>query len=260
VGIGSPEGTGAGEGYGATFADRSRRYDDAMRRWPAARAEEFAFALDLAELSPGEVVVDIPSGGGYLADHVPDGVRIIAAETVPAFVERCRERGIEACHVDLADPVVPDAPVDVVISVTGLHHEPHQVELLRAWAGLLRPGGRLVALDVIAGSPEASFLDGFVGAHLADGHVGRYLDADAGGLLVAAGLEQVRVADRRYRWWGQSPDDLASFCAGLFGLADTPVAEVRDALAAGPGLEVGPDGRCGLRWGLRSLVGVRPGA
>ncbi|HWJ60497.1 MAG TPA: methyltransferase domain-containing protein, partial [Acidimicrobiales bacterium] len=165
-------------GYGDTFDARGGRYDDAMGRWPSVRDEEFAFVIDLVDPRPGETLIDVPSGGGYLADRVPAGVVVIAVEASEAFIERGRQRGVRAVAAGLRGEGLAPAHADVVLSLAGMHHEDDHDELLAAWTGLLRPGGRLVAADVVAGSAEAVFLDGFVGEWTATGHAGHYFGDD----------------------------------------------------------------------------------
>ncbi|WP_421119612.1 methyltransferase domain-containing protein [Aquihabitans daechungensis] len=240
-------------GYGDTFDERGGRYDDAMRRWPSVRDEEFAFVLDLADPRPGELLIDIPSGGGYLAGRVPAGVEVVAVEAAEAFVQRGREHGARTVAAGLRGEGLAPGRADVVVSLAGMHHEDDHEELFAAWRGLLRPGGRLVAADVVAGSDEAAFLDGFVGEWTSTGHAGHYFGDDLGELATAAGLADVAVVEGRYHWWAADEAELAAFCTSLFGLEGVPADQVVRALDHGPGLrrEVG---RVGLRWGLRALV------
>lgn len=243
----------ASDGYQEIFDERGGRYDEAMRRWPTVRDEEFAFVLDLAGPQAGETLIDVPAGGGYLARHLPEGVEVIHVEVAEQFIERGRREGTTfASGLEAAG--LPSGSADVVVSVAGMHHEPDHGALLRAWDRLLRPGGRLVAADVVAGSAEAAFLDGFVGEWTSTGHAGRYFGDDLAAVAERAGLADVVVKDGRYHWWAPSEAALAEFATSLFGLVDVEADQVLEAMAAGPGLTVEAD-RVGLRWGLRAVVG-----
>src|SRR5690606_41376630 len=57
---------------------RGNAYHEACRRWPHARDAEFHAALEPVRLEAGATLLDAPSGGGYLADHLPGGVRHLA--------------------------------------------------------------------------------------------------------------------------------------------------------------------------------------
>lgn len=241
-------------GYGELFDQRGDRYDDAMARWPAARAEELAFACRLAAVGPGERVLDVPSGGGYLAQHLPAAAHVLSVEPSAVFAERSRRQGHDVVRCSLRAEAVADRSIDVLVSVAGVHHDADLVGLLAAWRRVLAPGGRIVVADVARGSAVAEFLDGFVGRHTAQGHVGTYLGDDLAQLAHDAGYRDIEVIDGAYRWWADDLDDLAAFCTELFGLEGVTTAEVGQALVDGPGVEVADDGRAGLRWGLRALV------
>lgn len=250
--------------YEQHFDVRGASYDDAMVRWPHARTEEFAFVLRLAGLTDPLAlptpcrVLDVPAGGGYLADHMPQGIDYLALECAASFADRCRQRGLAVVEADLRGADLPDRSFDVVVSVAGLHHEPDLAATLAAWRPLLRPGGRLVIADVARGSAVATFLDGYVGSHNALGHEGAFFGPDLGEVVVEAGYRDVVVVDDAYHWWFDDHEALGRYCAGLFGLRDQSWQEVADAARRGPGVDVDPDGRVGLRWGLRAAVATAP--
>jgi SAM-dependent methyltransferase len=243
-----------GDGYRDIFSARGGQYDDAMRRWPTVRDEEFGFVLGLAAPVAGETLIDVPSGGGYLGAHLPEGIEVIAVEVADGFVERGRDHGVETFASGLEAAGLPSACADLVVSIAGLHHEDDHGALFGAWRRLLRPDGRLVAADVVAGSAEAAFLDGFVGEWTSTGHAGCYFGDDLAEAGERAGLVDVAVHDGRYHWWADDEAQLAAFCTSLFGLEGVTPDLVLDAVAGGPGLTV-EDGRVGMAWGLRALTG-----
>lgn len=234
-------------GYQDTFDERGTDYDDAMVRWPRARAEEFGFALGLIDIKPGARLLDAPAGGGYLHDHLPAGVHYTALETAASFARRCRSRNLTVLDSPIDGAAVPDQLADVIMSIAGVHHEPDLEHVLRSWNRLLTPSGRVVLVDVAAGSPTARFLDDFVGVHNTIGHRGHYFGDDLGQVAISAGYTESAVTDGHYHWWFDDHDAMGNFCITLFGLEGIGTSDVADAVTALLGTDTAPNGQIGLR-------------
>jgi arsenite methyltransferase len=158
-----------------------------------------------AHLRPGEVVVDLGSGGGldvFLASKMigPKG-RAIGIDMTPAMIERAQTNAKTAgyenveFYLSTIDQIpLPDASVDCVISNCVLNLAPDKPAVFREIARVLKPGGRVAVSDIALKHelPEAiaksmaAYIGCIAGAILIDD----YRDG-----LLAAGFEHVEIVD-----------------------------------------------------------------
>ncbi len=159
----------------------------------------------IASIRPGEVIVDLGSGGGldvFLASRLagPNG-RAIGVDMTPAMIERAQANaaagGYENVEFHLAtiDKIpLPDASVDCVISNCVINLAPDKPAVFREIARVLKPGGRLAASDIAlkAELPPAvaQSLAAYVGCIAGAIHVDAYREG-----LLGAGFEQVQIVD-----------------------------------------------------------------
>ena len=128
----------------------ARTYDrvaEPQTRWGRA-------VLDRLPLVGDERVLDAGCGSGrvteLLAQRVPDG-RVVALDASPAMIETARERlapfapRIEFIVADLGLPLPIAEPVDAILSTATFHWVPDHDALFANLAGVIRPGGWLVA-------------------------------------------------------------------------------------------------------------------
>jgi ubiquinone/menaquinone biosynthesis C-methylase UbiE len=122
-------------------------------------ANEATLVMDLAKITPGMSIADLGAGEGYyttrLAKRVGKRGRVLAEDIAPAVNERLGARvmreGIDNVSITLGapdDPRLPLASFDRIFLVHVYHEvaEPYAF-LWRMRAGL-RPGGRVIVVDV----------------------------------------------------------------------------------------------------------------
>ena len=161
----------------------------------------------LASLRPGEVVLDLGSGGGFdcfvAGPKVGPAGRVIGVDMTPEMVTRARRNvasfrertGLDNVEFRLGEiealPVA-DASVDVVISNCVLNLSPEKPRVWREIARVLKPGGRVAASDLALVRPLPAAIRADVDA-LAGCVAGAVLVEDTRALAEAAELTDVTL-------------------------------------------------------------------
>jgi arsenite methyltransferase len=157
----------------------------------------------LADLRPGEVVLDLGSGGGIdvllSARRVSPGGKAYGLDMTPEMLNLARKNQAEA-QVENAEFLegtmeaipLPDQSVDVIISNCVVNLSPDKPAVLREAFRVLRAGGRLAISDIVLRKHIPEKLQRVIG--LWTGCVaGALVDTDYRDELARAGFEAIEV-------------------------------------------------------------------
>ena len=122
--------------------------------WQAQLAEAQAALLALAELAPGERVLDVASGTGLISFAAAQAVGPagqvlgvdLSGKMIDAASDAARRRGlgqVAFARMDAESLDLADASFDVVLCGLGLMYLPGPEQALREMRRALRPGGRI---------------------------------------------------------------------------------------------------------------------
>jgi arsenite methyltransferase len=202
--IGSPEAaSGSFEVFGSDLYD----FETADGATEAALAASLGCGVPtaVADLHPGEVVLDLGSGAGadvlISARRVAPGGRVIGLDMTEQMLELARRNAAEAgvdnvefVHGYLEDIPLPDASVDVVISNCVVNLAADKSRVLAEAARVLRPAGRFAVSDVLADEhmDEATRADVAARTGCIAGALTR---AHFSALLEAAGMVDVEITE-----------------------------------------------------------------
>jgi len=163
----------------------------------------------LGALRPGEVVLDLGSGGGLdvfiAARKVGPAGRAIGVDMTPEMVSKARRNaaafrdrtGLDNVEFRLGEIEhlpVPDGSVDVVISNCVINLSPDKPQVWREVARVLKPGGRVAVSDVALKQPLPEAMKQSVGA-LVGCVAGAALVAETERMIRDAGLTDIRLEE-----------------------------------------------------------------
>jgi ubiquinone/menaquinone biosynthesis C-methylase UbiE len=159
----------------------------------------------LASLKPGEVVLDLGSGGGFdcflAGPRVGKSGRVIGVDMTPEMLSKARgnvaayrqRTGLDNVEFRLGEIEhlpLPDSSVDVVISNCVINLSPDKPQVWREIARVLKPGGRVAVSDLALLRPLPAQVAGMVEA-LVGCIAGAVLVEETERMVRAAGLSDV---------------------------------------------------------------------
>jgi ubiquinone/menaquinone biosynthesis C-methylase UbiE len=157
---------------------------------PVARRPASALAW-VEPLDPDMIVLDVGCGAGHVAEQIAPHVRqVVGVDLTPALLavgaKRLRDAGI--ANVLLQEGNAGDLPFvdesfDLVVSRGALHHMPRPEQALAEIARVCRPGGRVVASDMVAPSADSRIAFDDLHRVIDPSHAGVLLDVELAEML-----------------------------------------------------------------------------
>lgn len=183
-------------------------------------------AVSLAQLRPGETVIDLGSGGGlecFIASRqVGAGGKVIGVDMTPEMLSKAwanaaklRVSNVDFRYGFLEALPVADNTADVIMSNCVINLSPDKLQVFREMFRALKPGGRVAVSDIVSDGelPDAVKQDMLLWGGCYAGALDKAVYADG---LREAGFVDVRVEPR-----GDASDSMASLKGKIFSAAIT---------------------------------------
>ena len=237
--------------YKSIFDQRGIWYHRAMMQIPDVRDKEFQNLFEGLSFNTNDLVLDFPSGGGYLKKYLPAGVKVIELESSASFAK------ISKCELSDWDHLpYPDKTFNTIFCCAALHHV--KTELRYQFLGeanrILLPGGILCIADADANEPVTKFLNGYVDQNNSMGHKGDFLNSDSAAEFAGKLFKVVRNEICRYKWiLDSSIDSSSQFLKLMFGLDKADLKELGNYLKNYLNLQKEDNDRWTIDWSLRYI-------
>lgn len=200
--------------YIISFSNRAKNYTDAVKEFPNAFEEEFLTAVDMLKLNPDDILLNIPCGGIYIENLIPNTVRYLKLEVTKPFAD--------IDHVKICtfkDIPYENESITKILSLACLHHlsdDERKMFYCEAYR-VLKPNGKLVIGDVILGSEQDKWLNEIVNKYNSVGHIGRFFTENDKALMIKCGFN-VHCEIKTYSWNFYSNEDMIIFFKKLMNL------------------------------------------
>jgi ubiquinone/menaquinone biosynthesis C-methylase UbiE len=145
-------------------SDTREYFNQVAPEWDAMRTRFFGegvrrAAIAAAGIEPGDVVADIGTGTGFLAEAALDaGAQVIGVDLSEGMLQqvsaRFAGRSFQARQSSEEDLPLGPGEVDAVVANMFLHHAEDPPRTIAQLARALKPGGRLVITDADAHKHE----------------------------------------------------------------------------------------------------------
>lgn len=168
----------------------------------------------IAAMQPGEIVLDLGSGGGIdcfiAAKKVGNTGQVIGVDMTPEMLSKASIDAIKYGYKNIGFRLgkienlpVADASVDVVISNCVINLSPDKPRVFAESFRVLKPGGRLAVSDMVATAPLSEKIKEDLSLYVSCISGAVYID-DLKKILKEAGFDEIKI---------QLNDDSSNDCA-----------------------------------------------
>jgi len=194
--------------YSNIFRHRGQSYDLAMSLYPNARDQEFYQLFSRYPVKNNEIILDIPSLGGYLKKYCPEDSTVLSLD----FSESIN-------NISVVSPYEKwDIPnVDRIVCLASIHHIEKLDSFLKNISLHIKNEGLIHLADVSLNSNISLFLDNFIGQYTSTGeHKGLYYNWHD--IQFPESLSVLGISDIECPWVFNSKNDMINYCRLLFDL------------------------------------------
>jgi SAM-dependent methyltransferase len=219
--------------YQQIFDKRAHSYHKAMRDFPQARKAEFGWVVHYLNLKAGDVLCDVPSGGGYLQGFVSEKQCFFnSIETSLCFASYNVDGPLNKTYVcSFEHLALENQSVDCLVCLAALHHVDNRPQVFAEFRRVVTPQGKILIVDVEEASNTGNFLNIFVNKYNSMGHRGQFIDKQLIN-MIRNEFSVISCKSHHFRWVFDNEQAMISFCRGLFGLDKATDSDIMQGIKA----------------------------
>lgn len=219
-----------------------------MNLYPKARDLEFVHILQaLNDLNEG-LILDIPSGGGYMQNHFNNNFSLILADFSEGFAKG---------NIQLEDPTglsFANNSFDAVLSLSGMHHLENVILFVDECLRVVKPNGKFIFADVKKDTPIDYFLNVFVNEYNPLGHNGSFFYESYFESIPHLMQQICEVKYNQYPFVFDNEENAIHFFRLFFGLERAHDAKIKEGIYDILGVENSSENDFRVKWGLLRFV------
>lgn len=244
---------------------RSSHYHKAMSALPEAREEEKALALYCLNPQKSEKILEVGAGGGFFSLPIAEMIfpgKLVATDPSMEQLKVLalhKKSNIEPLQggADSLPLSLEENSFDAIWSGGSFHHVGNKTAAFHRFNKLLKKGGRVVILDVFAGSSLAKHFDLEVAKYCITGHEVSFLSEEfTSSLCYLSGFQQPQFFQKTIQWKFPSPSALGLFLYDIHAMTKTTPEECYKRAQNILGIEE-KEGLYYLNWPLTVLTAIK---
>lgn len=198
--------------YRTLFQNRANDYHFAMKKFPNVRDNEFNSLIASIDFTEIKEILDVPSGGGYLRNYIPNYINLKSADFSEGFID-------DSIKLVSPEKLPFESNIyDAVFSLSGMHHLANVPLFVEECMRVLKNNGTFVFADVQKNTSVDCFLNEFVNKYNSLGHEGDFFYKD---FFINYPTLQSKIIDCQYNEYPfvfKNLEEMTHFFKLFFGL------------------------------------------
>jgi ubiquinone/menaquinone biosynthesis C-methylase UbiE len=182
---------------------RADLFTEALKEYPKARRDDLSLMRQYLEPRPGDHILGFGEGTGHFCRSIAEAVgpqgKYVITDPSPELFRHVPQAVLDLPQVFTELTGVEDidfapASFDKAWACGAFHHCPNQTRAIERIHRSLKPGGRMVILDIFQGTPVAKHFDSCVARYCETGHEVQFLSEEfAKTICLLAGFDEAKI-------------------------------------------------------------------